>query len=132
MCSDFYYEEEMKGFSLILLLLHFTSVHLDIMLISRSSHLQFRSFLHPLSPFSYHASRTQRGSSDSHSSEELPTKGDYRGLRRCSSGSEEAAQELFEDGAHSRLDTSSLEQLSPARCTGTAVRMWWYNFSDTL
>lgn len=130
MCSDFNYDEEMKGFSLILLLFRFPSVHLDVMLICCSSHLQFWSFLHPLSPFSYHASRTQRGSSDSHSSEELPTKGDYRGLRRCSSGSEEEAQELFEDGAHSQLDTSSLEQLSPARCTGTTVHMWRYNFSD--
>ncbi|XP_017264425.2 voltage-dependent T-type calcium channel subunit alpha-1I [Kryptolebias marmoratus] len=40
---------------------------------------------------------TQRGSSDSHSSEELPTQGDYMGLPLCSSGSDGGVQELFEE-----------------------------------
>lgn len=46
----------------------------------------------------------QRGSGDSHSSEELPVRGAYEGLRPPSSGSEEAVQALPQ---------------SPAPCTGT-------------
>ncbi|XP_047435064.1 voltage-dependent T-type calcium channel subunit alpha-1I-like [Mugil cephalus] len=50
---------------------------------------------------------SQRGSSDSHSSEELPS----------SSGSEEGAQELLEVGIHPQLNPPSQEQQSLARCT---------------
>ncbi|XP_039669618.1 LOW QUALITY PROTEIN: voltage-dependent T-type calcium channel subunit alpha-1I-like [Perca fluviatilis] len=53
----------------------------------------------------------KRGSSDSHSSEELPTQGGYRGLRPPSSGSECGVQDLFE------LNSLSLEQPSRAHCT---------------
>ncbi|KAM7394659.1 hypothetical protein PAMP_021446 [Pampus punctatissimus] len=58
-----------------------------------------------------------RGSSDSRSSEELPTHGCYRGLRPSSSGSEEGVRELFEVGVHPQLCPPSLEQQSLARCT---------------
>lgn len=64
-------------------------------------------------------SLSQRGSSDSHSSEELPTQGGYRGLCPSSSGSEEGVQELFEVGIHPQLNPLSQEQQSPAHCTGT-------------
>lgn len=70
-------------------------------------------------PFSYHAWHCQRGSSDSHSSEELPTQGGYKGLQPSRSGSEEGVQELFEVGVHPQLNTPSLEQPSPSHCTGT-------------
>ncbi|XP_037620430.1 voltage-dependent T-type calcium channel subunit alpha-1I-like isoform X2 [Sebastes umbrosus] len=60
---------------------------------------------------------SQRGSSDSNSSDELPTQGGYGGLRPSSSGSEEVVQELFEVGVHPRLDSPSLEQPSPTHCT---------------
>ncbi|KAG7234491.1 hypothetical protein INR49_004558 [Caranx melampygus] len=59
----------------------------------------------------------QRGSSDSHSSEELPTQGGYRGLRPASSGSEEGVPELFEVGVHPQLNPPSPEQQIPAHCT---------------
>lgn len=39
----------------------------------------------------------QKGSSDSHSSEELPTQGDYKGLPFSSAKSDAGAQELFEE-----------------------------------
>ncbi|XP_047189952.1 voltage-dependent T-type calcium channel subunit alpha-1I-like isoform X3 [Scophthalmus maximus] len=62
---------------------------------------------------------SQIGSSDSHSSEETPThQVGYRGLRPSSSGSEDGVQELLEVGVHPRLSPPSLEQQSPARCTG--------------
>ncbi|KAI3353471.1 hypothetical protein L3Q82_019996 [Scortum barcoo] len=67
-------------------------------------------------------SQPKRGSSDSRSSEELPTQRDYRGLRPPSSGSEERVQELFEVGIHPRLDSPSLEQQSPAHCTEESVK----------
>ncbi|TNM85363.1 hypothetical protein fugu_007634 [Takifugu bimaculatus] len=54
---------------------------------------------------------SQQGSSDSHSSEELPASGGYRGLRRCSSGSEDGDHERFEEGIQAEVDT-----LSPACC----------------
>lgn len=61
----------------------------------------------------------QRGSSDSHSSEELPTHEDYRGLHPSSSGSEEeGVHELFEMSVHPQLKMPSLEQPSPAHRTG--------------
>ncbi|XP_029948747.1 voltage-dependent T-type calcium channel subunit alpha-1I-like [Salarias fasciatus] len=56
---------------------------------------------------------SQRGSSDSRSSEELPSRWGYRGLRPSSSGSEDGVQEPSEAGIH----PSALEQQSPARCT---------------
>uniref|UniRef100_A0A1A8IHG7 Calcium channel, voltage-dependent, T type, alpha 1I subunit n=1 Tax=Nothobranchius kuhntae TaxID=321403 RepID=A0A1A8IHG7_NOTKU len=49
---------------------------------------------------------SQRGSSDSHSSEEFPTQRDYRGLPPSSSGSDGGVQELLE------MNPPSLEQLS--------------------
>ncbi|XP_044044865.1 voltage-dependent T-type calcium channel subunit alpha-1I-like isoform X2 [Siniperca chuatsi] len=61
---------------------------------------------------------SKRGSSDSHSSEELPIQGGYRGLCPSSSGNKEGVQELFEVGVHPQLNTPSLEQSSPAHCTG--------------
>ncbi|KAI4786049.1 hypothetical protein KUCAC02_037382, partial [Chaenocephalus aceratus] len=61
---------------------------------------------------------SQRGSSDSHSSEELPTQGCYRGILPSSSGSEEGVQELYEVGVHPQVNSPSLEQQSPAPCTG--------------
>ncbi|TMS22778.1 Voltage-dependent T-type calcium channel subunit alpha-1I [Larimichthys crocea] len=60
---------------------------------------------------------SKRGSSDSHSSEELPTQGGYKGLQPSRSGSEEGVQELFEVGVHPQLNTPSLEQPSPSHCT---------------
>ncbi|XP_029707010.1 voltage-dependent T-type calcium channel subunit alpha-1I-like isoform X3 [Takifugu rubripes] len=57
--------------------------------------------------------RDSQGSSDSHSSEELPASGGYRGLRRCSSGSEDGDHETFEEGIQAEVDT-----LSPACCAG--------------
>lgn len=75
------------------------------------------------SRFSHHASHRQRGSSDSRSSDELPTQGGYRGLHPSTSGSEEGVQDLCEVGVHPRLSTPSMEQLSGAHCTGTRVHM---------
>lgn len=69
-------------------------------------------------PFSHHALPSQQGSSDSHSSEELPASGGYRGLRRCSSGSEDGDHETFEEGIQAEVDT-----LSPACCAGTSVHV---------
>lgn len=79
----------------------------------------FHSLLYLQNLSSFFQSHSQRGSSDSRSSEELPTHGGYRGLRRSSSGSEEGVQELFEVGVHPQLCPPSLEQQSPAHCTGT-------------
>lgn len=74
-------------------------------------------------PFSHHVSYSQRGSSDSHSSEELPIQGGYTGRHPGSSGSEESIQELFEVGVHPQLNPPSSERPSPAHCTGTVARM---------
>ncbi|XP_034062145.1 voltage-dependent T-type calcium channel subunit alpha-1I-like [Gymnodraco acuticeps] len=60
---------------------------------------------------------SQRGSSDSQSSEELPTQGCYRGILPSSSGSEEGVQELYEVGVHPQGNSPSLEQQSPTPCT---------------
>ena len=62
--------------------------------------------------FPHHALHTQRGSSDSHSSEELPTHRVYTGPCRCGTGSgeEEGGQELLEEGARPQ-----------SRSTGTRV-----------
>ncbi|CAI5681277.1 unnamed protein product [Oreochromis niloticus] len=57
---------------------------------------------------------SQRGSSDSRSSEELPRQAGYRGLRPSSSGSEEGVQGLFEVGIHHQCNPASPEQKSPA------------------
>lgn len=99
--------------------------HAYSLYISVSALVLFHSFfyLQFLSFFSHHTSRSQRGSSDSRSSEELPTQRDYRGLHPSSSGSEERVQELFEVGVHPQLNSPSLEQPSPAHCTGTGVHM---------
>lgn len=69
-------------------------------------------------PFSLNALPSQRGSSDSHSSEELPAPGGYRGLRRCSSGTEDGDHETFEEGIQAEVDT-----LNPACCAGTSVHV---------
>ncbi|XP_068565531.1 voltage-dependent T-type calcium channel subunit alpha-1I-like [Cebidichthys violaceus] len=58
-----------------------------------------------------------RGSGDSRSSEELPVRGGYGGLRPSSSGSEEVVQESLEAGVHPPLNSPSLERQSPAPCT---------------
>lgn len=68
----------------------------------------------------FSASCFQRGSSDSHSSEELPTQGGYRGLRPSSSGSEDCVQELFEVGIHP-CNPSSPGQKSSAHDKGTGI-----------
>ncbi|KAM4583766.1 voltage-dependent T-type calcium channel subunit alpha-1I-like [Odontesthes bonariensis] len=52
--------------------------------------------------------RSQRGSSDSHSSEELPTQGGYRGLHPSN------VQEQFEEGLHPHSNPPLVEQQSPA------------------
>ncbi|KAK2817421.1 hypothetical protein Q5P01_025612 [Channa striata] len=57
---------------------------------------------------------SQRGSSDSRSSEELPTRGGRGGVRASSLGSEE---ELLEVGVHLELNPPSLDQQNPAQCT---------------
>uniref|UniRef100_UPI003AAF45BE voltage-dependent T-type calcium channel subunit alpha-1I n=1 Tax=Centroberyx gerrardi TaxID=166262 RepID=UPI003AAF45BE len=57
---------------------------------------------------------SQRGSSDSHSSEELPSQGGYRGLRPPSSGSEEGVEGLLEVGVHPQMSPPLLAQQSPA------------------
>lgn len=62
----------------------------------------------------------QQGSGDSHSSEELPSHRGYRGLRRCSSGSEEGAQDMCEEGVRPEADA-----LSPAPGTGAHVEGMW-------
>ncbi|KAM9314885.1 voltage-dependent T-type calcium channel subunit alpha-1I [Pholidichthys leucotaenia] len=60
---------------------------------------------------------SQRGSSDSHSSEELLTQGGYRGLHPSSSGSEEEGiQGLFEVGIQPQMSPATVEQQSPAQC----------------
>lgn len=59
---------------------------------------------------SHHALPSQRGSSDSHSSEEL--------LRHCSSGSEEGSRETFEEGVRPVEDTPN-----PACCAGIKVHV---------
>ncbi|KAM3865348.1 LOW QUALITY PROTEIN: voltage-dependent T-type calcium channel subunit alpha-1I-like [Diretmus argenteus] len=58
---------------------------------------------------------SQRGSSDSHSSEEL--QGGYRGFRPPSSGSEDGVQGLLEVGVHPRLTPPHLAQQSPTHGT---------------
>lgn len=127
LCSDFHYDKGKWKASVWYLSCSsehqctwIFSLHLFV-----SALLLFHSLLYLqfLSSFSHHASSSQRGSSDSHSSEELPTQRDYRGLRPSSSGSEERVQELFEVGVHPQLNSPSLEQPSPAHCTGTGVHM---------
>lgn len=97
-----------------------------MLILSASLYLSSPSLsLTPLSSMSlvfFSPSRSQRGSSDSRSSEELPAQGGYRGLRPSSSGSEEGVQELFEVGVHPQLNPPSLEQ-SPAHCSGNRAHM---------
>ncbi|KAM9857055.1 voltage-dependent T-type calcium channel subunit alpha-1I [Aulostomus maculatus] len=64
---------------------------------------------------------SQRGSSDSHSLEELPTEGSYRGLHPSSSGSEEGVQELCKVGVQPQESPPALEQQSPAHCSDDDV-----------
>lgn len=102
--SDSHYDGEMKGWWL--LLLRWPSVHLDMVLCICLFPLMFLFF-------------TQRCSSDSPSSEELPVQGGYRGLRLSSSGSEEEVAELLDVGVCPPSNPPSLEQESPANCSGT-------------
>lgn len=121
------WQGEMKGLSLRSSAFRGTSVHLDLTLILSASLCPTSTPLLLSSictlAFSHHASRRQRGSSDSRSSDELPTQGGYRGLHPSTSGSEEGVQDLCEVGVHPQLNTPSMEQLSGAHCTGTRVHM---------
>ncbi|KAM6939496.1 voltage-dependent T-type calcium channel subunit alpha-1I [Xenentodon cancila] len=60
-------------------------------------------------------SDSQRGSSDSNSSEELLSQGGYRGLRPSSSGREAAVQKSFEEDVYPQMNPQMLEKQSPAR-----------------
>lgn len=125
------WQGEMKSFSLISFLLRWTSVSLDSMLtlcifcfLSNSCPLNSPTSIFLLiSP-----SSSQRGSSDSHSSKELPTQGSYRGLCPSSSGSEASVQELFEEDIYPQM----LEQ-SPAQGKGTELsHHHWVNLWSAL
>ncbi|XP_034043624.1 voltage-dependent T-type calcium channel subunit alpha-1I-like [Thalassophryne amazonica] len=61
---------------------------------------------------------SQRNSSDSCSSDELPSRTVCTGFHPSSSGSEEALQDVFEMGVHPQSSPCSMEQRSPAHGTG--------------
>ncbi|XP_055363135.1 voltage-dependent T-type calcium channel subunit alpha-1I-like [Betta splendens] len=61
----------------------------------------------------------QRCSSESHSLEELPVQGGHRG---SSSGSEEEAREVFEEGVCPQWNPPSLEQETAANCSDAGRR----------
>lgn len=81
--------------------------------LARLSRINLFSLSHTLS-----LSCSQVDSSDSHSSQELPTQVGYSGLGPCSSGSEEGIQELFQVGVHSQGNPPRRELQSLAQITG--------------